>query len=271
MTYFGFLLRFLVVPILILIGITLWNKRRGRERAAALSATSIGLAIGLHVLIALLYTTPWDNYLVATGVWWYDPSLVTGVVLGWVPIEEYTFFILQPILVGVWLVLLSQTLSFRDEPWRAALRWWLPALAAILWLGSIVVLLTGKQAGTYMALLLAWALPPVIVQLAFGADILWRYRRIVFLSIVPVTLYLVVSDALAIHAGTWTIDPAQSFNIFLGGVLPIEEFAFFLMTNVLLTFGIVLLWAEESHERLATYRERLQSRLAKGERVIQEG
>ena len=121
MTYFGFLLRFLVVPILILIGITLWNKRRGRERAAALSATSIGLAIGLHVLIALLYTTPWDNYLVATGVWWYDPSLVTGVVLGWVPIEEYTFFILQPILVGVWLVLLSQTLSFRDEPWPAAL------------------------------------------------------------------------------------------------------------------------------------------------------
>ena len=110
---FRFLLRFLVVPILILIGITLWNKRRGRERAAALSATSIGLAIGLHVLIALLYTTPWDNYLVATGVWWYDPSLVTGVVLGWVPIEEYTFFILQPILVGVWLVLLSQTFVFQ--------------------------------------------------------------------------------------------------------------------------------------------------------------
>ena len=270
MTYFGFLLRFLVVPIFILTGMTLWNKRRGRERAASLSATSIGLGIGIHVLIALLYTTPWDNYLVATGVWWYDPSLVTGLVLGWVPIEEYTFFILQPILVGVWLVLLSQILSFRDEPLRAALRWWLPALSGIVWLGSVVILLTGKQAGTYMALLLAWALPPVILQLAFGADILWRYRRIVFLSIVPVTLYLVMSDALAINAGTWTIDPAQSFNIFLGGVLPIEEFAFFLMTNILLTFGITLVWAEASHERLAVYREWLQQRLAKNKRAIPE-
>ena len=271
MTYFGFLLRFLVIPIFILTGITLWNRRRGRKRAAVLSATSIGLGIGIHVLIALLYTTPWDNYLVATGVWWYDTSLVTGLVLGWVPIEEYTFFILQPILVGVWLVLLSQILSFRDEPLRAALRWWMPVLVGIVWLGSVVILLTGKQAGTYMALLLAWALPPVILQLAFGADILWRYRRIVFLSIVPVTLYLALTDALAINAGTWTIDPAQSFNIFLGGVLPIEEFAFFLMTNVLLTFGITLVWAEASHERLAAYRERLQQRLSKNKRAIPEG
>jgi lycopene cyclase domain-containing protein len=147
----------------------------------------------------------------------------------------------------------------------------MPVLVGIVWLGSVVILLTGKQAGTYMALLLAWALPPVILQLAFGADILWRYRRIVFLSIVPVTLYLALTDALAINAGTWTIDPAQSFNIFLGGVLPIEEFAFFLMTNVLLTFGITLVWAEASHERLAAYRERLQQRLSKNKRAIPEG
>ena len=46
---------------------------------------------------------------------------------------------------------------------------------------------------------------------------------------------------MCIRDSTWTIDPAQSFGIFLGGVLPIEEFAFFLMTNVLLTSGMVLL------------------------------
>ena len=74
---------------------------------------------------------------------------------------------------------------------------------------------------------------------------------------------LVLADALAIHAGTWTIDPAQSFGVFLGGVLPIEEFAFFLMTNVLLTSGIVLLWAEESHERFAVMRRWLAARRAK--------
>ena len=56
MTYFGFLLRFLVIPILILAGVTLWNERRGRNRAPSLRGTSVWLAIGLHMLIALLYT-----------------------------------------------------------------------------------------------------------------------------------------------------------------------------------------------------------------------
>lgn len=268
MSYFGFLLRFLVVPILILIGVTLWNERRGRRRAASLQATSVLLAIGVHALIALVYTTPWDNYLVATGVWWYDPALVTGIVFGWVPIEEYTFFILQPILVGMWLVLLSQVLTFRPQPLRANLRLWSPVVAGAIWLASVVILLTGKQPATYMALLLGWSLPPIIVQLAFGADLLWRYRRIVFLSIVPATLYLITADALAIHSGTWTIDPAQSFGIYLGGVLPIEEFAFFLMTNILLTCGMVLLWAEESHERLAVYRVWLQDKLSKPKQAV---
>lgn len=271
MTYFGFLLRFLVLPIFILLGIILWNKRQGRERAASLRSTPAWLAIVLHMLIALVYTTPWDNYLVATGVWWYDPALVTGIVFGWVPIEEYTFFLLQPILIGLWLVLLTQLMDFKPEPLRPSWRLWTTIVAGILWLGSVAILLTGKQSATYMALLLGWALPPFMLQLAFGADILWRYRRLVFLSIIPVTLYLITADALAISFGTWTIDPAQSFNIFIAGTLPIEEFAFFLMTNILLTSGMVLLWAEESHVRLVALRRWWQERFSKAERAIPEG
>ncbi len=271
MTYFGFLLRFLVIPILILLGVTLWNQRRGRERAAALRSVPAWLAIAVHVVIAVVYTTPWDNYLVATNVWWYDPALVTGLVIGWVPIEEYTFFVLQPILIGLWLVLLSQVLRFDGGgPLRNSLRWWALGVAAVLWLGSVVVLLGGKQPATYMALLLVWALPPLMLQLAFGADILWRYRRIVALAIVPTTLYLITADALAISFGTWTIDPAQSFNIFIAGTLPIEEFAFFLMTNILLTSGMVLLWAEESHVRLAAARRWVAARFAKENGAVQE-
>ena len=33
-----------------------------------------------------------------------DPNLVTGLTIGWVPIEEYTFFIVQPILAGLWFL-----------------------------------------------------------------------------------------------------------------------------------------------------------------------
>lgn len=52
-------------------------------------------------MIALIYTTPWDNYLVASGVWFYDPARVWNIILGWVPLEEYIFFILQTILTGL--------------------------------------------------------------------------------------------------------------------------------------------------------------------------
>jgi lycopene cyclase domain-containing protein len=97
MTYFGFLIIFLVVPILLLGGLLL-RLRRTKSRSPEGHVRPAVIAIPLMVLIALAYTTPWDNYLVATGVWWYDPVLVSGIVFGWVPIEEYTFFVLQPIL-----------------------------------------------------------------------------------------------------------------------------------------------------------------------------
>ena len=106
MTYFGFLLRFLFIPVVLLLVWAWRDARRGRQVAPVWRSWSAVSALLLHVLIAVLYTTPWDNYLVATRVWWYDPALVTGIVIGWVPIEEYTFFIMQPILAGVWLLTL---------------------------------------------------------------------------------------------------------------------------------------------------------------------
>jgi lycopene cyclase domain-containing protein len=271
MSYFGFLLQFLMIPIAILLGFALGDRRQGRKRDDSLGQWPVWAAVGLHVLVALIYTTPWDNYLVATGVWWYDLALVTGLTLGWVPIEEYTFFVLQPILGGLWLAFLARRLELREGPSSmgdgrspAALRIWLPILLGVVWLGMMVILVSGWQPGTYLALELAWALPPIALQLGFGADILWRYRRLVFLSIVPLTLYLSTADALAIGWGTWTIDPAQSLNVFLGGVLPIEEFIFFFLTNTLLTFGIVLVWARASHERIFVILGRLLTILSPG-------
>lgn len=259
MTYFGFLLRFIIIPILILLGLAWWDKRQGRETAVALRSWPIWSAIGLHVLIALVYTTPWDNYLVATRVWWYNPALVTGITLGWVPIEEYTFFVLQPIFGGLWLLFFIRR-AVSDNPLSAIgsrLRIGSVVLLGLVWLATAVILIVNWQPGTYLALELVWALPPIMLQLSFGADILWQHRRIVSLTIVPLTLYLSAADALAINWGTWTIDPAQSLNIFLGGILPIEEIIFFLLTNTLITFGVVLVMAEASHKRLANLRKRI--------------
>ena len=42
----------------------------------------------------------------------------------------------------------------------------------------------------------------------------------------------------------WTINPDKSFDLLLGGILPIEEFLFFLLTNTLVTFGVTLVLAQ---------------------------
>lgn len=264
MTYFDFLGLFLLIPIGALLVVALWDRARGREIPAVMHAWSPAAAIALHVVIALLYTTIWDNYLVATRVWWYDPALVTGLTIAYVPIEEYTFFILQPILAGLWLIFLLR----REATWQGTLQRFSPtrlrvgavAVTAVIWLASLVLLASGWQPGIYSGLELAWALPPIALQLAFGADILWRYRRVVILGIVPMTLYLSTADAIAINGGIWTINPDKSVDLLLGGVLPIEEFLFFLLTNTLVTFGITLVLAQASHERFAEMRAWLKAR-----------
>jgi lycopene beta-cyclase len=255
MTYFGFLLRFLVVPILILLGAHWLLYRRGYRLPDSLRGMPAIPTLFAHIIIALIYTTPWDNYLVATGVWFYDPTLVTGMVLGWVPIEEYTFFVLQPILSGLWLFLVAIlfNISPKGDFGNSSLRWGSSIAVGLFWLAAVIILATGWTEATYLAITLAWALLPILLQLAVGADILWHYRKLIFWSLVPVTLYLSFADSLAIGSGTWTIAPSQSFEIFIpvfGNSLPLEEFVFFLMTNILLVFGMTLVLARESQQRV---------------------
>lgn len=251
MTYFGFLLIFVMIPLAGLLWLTWRDSRRGIVLPFELRNWSPWTVLLGHVFVAVVYTTPWDNYLVATRVWWYDPNLVTGIVLGWVPLEEYTFFVLQTLLTGLWVLYWARRLPVKGPaPDQPQLRWCSTMVVGFIWLGAAAILVAGWRPGTYLGLELGWALIPVMIQLAFGADILWHYRRLILLGIVPSTLYLSLADALAISSGTWTIDPAQSLGIYLAGILPIEEFIFFALTNTLVTLGIILVMAVQSQERL---------------------
>jgi lycopene cyclase domain-containing protein len=196
----------------------------------------------VNIALALIYTTPWDNYLVATGVWWYDPKMVIGLTLGHVPIEEYIFFILQTALTGLWALAVQRSISRGKMVVKqsAGIRWWSSGLLAAGWLASVSLLLSDWKAGTYLILILSWALIPLLIQAAFGADILLAYWHSLLLIIWIPTLYLWLVDAMALAGGTWTIDPAQTTGLMLG-VIPIEEMLFFFMTNVIIAFGMILM------------------------------
>lgn len=251
MTYFAFLGWCVGIPLLILAVLTWRDQRQHKALPRTLQSWPATAVVIAHILLAILYTTPWDNYLVATRVWWYDPNLVTGIILGWVPLEEYTFFVVQTVLSSLWVLYLARRLPIRPMPPVAfgnKLRMVSTGVIGAIWVVSVVILAAGWQPGVYLGLELVWALPPILLQLAFGADILWRYRAIVLWGIAIPALYLSAGDIVAIGAGVWTIDPMQSTNIVIAG-LPLEELIFFLLTNTLVVFGTILVLAAESHER----------------------
>ena len=263
MTYGRLLLQFVVVPIIVLAVLVLRDRRK-RNGGTTPPGRLAYVMVAALIVVAVLYTTPWDNHLIATGVWWYRPELVSGITFGWIPLEELLFFPLQTLLVGLWFLWLVPRLAHpavaggdtNDTAYAGAgIRMRLIASVAggCLWLVALSVLLVGWRPGTYAGWELAWALPPLILQLGLGADILWRYRRLVAATLVPVILYLSTVDALAIHEGIWTIDPRQSLGILLGGLLPLEELLFFSLTSALVAFGLVLGVAAESRARLRAY------------------
>jgi lycopene beta-cyclase len=281
MSYFGFLALFVGIPIMILALLNWWDERTGKPMPPTLTSWGPYTIIGWLVVVAVAYTTPWDNYLVATRVWWYDPELVTGIVIGWVPIEEYTFFVIQTIMTGLFTAWLMRRMPIGELPptpeRRTQIRQWATGVTAVVWLLSVILLaLTFVsdfwQPGTYLALEVSWALIPITLQLIVGADILWRHRYTVFTAIGVTWIYLSSADALAIQSGTWTINPEQSLPILIGSVLPIEEAIFFLLTNVLVVFGLTLVLEHESERRIpASLRNWLHVRKANRKRKAAPG
>lgn len=260
MTYFGFLLRFLFIPILVFLAIALWDNGQGRQINGFRNGRAVWTAIFAHVIIAVLYTTPWDNYLVATGVWYYNPDLVTGIVIGYVPIEEYTFFVLETTLAGLWWWFLARRISPPKEfkPNRL-LVYVSTCVLVLLWLIFTFLFFSDNQPITYLSITLFWAFPAIFPQLLFGADILWHYRRLVFWAIMVPGAYLSLMDIFALSDTTWSISKEQTTGILFFGILPLEEAVFFFITNVLITFGMTLLLADVSQGRVAEIKGQLQS------------
>jgi len=227
----GYLAFHAVAIVPIIVRLALLARYRLGSRRDVLTGTLV-LAV-----LALAYTTPWDNYLITRGVWWYGEGAVL-VRFGVAPLGEYLFFLFQPLLVALWTarypVETARPLSI-SLPERAL------GLAGAGVVAAAGVALLGSDSGLYLGSLLVWSTPILAIQWAFGWPFLVAQWRVVLAGTLVPTLYLWVVDRIAIGVGLWTISGRYTTGLavpLLG--LPIEEAVVFLLTSLFVVQGLVL-------------------------------
>jgi lycopene cyclase domain-containing protein len=229
LTYLAFHARFVVPALIALAAVA----RCRRPESVDIRVHGVG--VGVLLALAVVYTTPWDATLIERGVWWYGDGRVAGWAFG-VPVGEFLFFVLQPLLTSLWTLQVAGPViegvshSRRDRLVGAA------AGLAVSIAGFAA--LTGTST-LYLGAILAWAGPILALQWAVGWRYLLRVRRRVVLAVGVPTVYLWVADWYAIADGVWVISGTHTTGLAVAG-LPVEEMAFFLVTNLFVVQGLVL-------------------------------
>ena len=93
--------------------------------------------------------------------------------------------------------------------------------------------------GTYLGLIFAWACPFALLTWTLTADMILAMPWIsTLVPILAPTFYLWVVDEISLSSGVWSIEGGTKYDWQLFGSLEIEEAVFFLVSNVLVVFGI---------------------------------
>lgn len=218
--------------------------------------------IALLCAIATVYTTPWDDYLIAIGIWTHQEGRTLGINIGRIPVEEFAFFFLQPLLTGLFMQHFAAKMPGSVDRWMTAP--WSGRLPRLCGAG---VALAGAALGgamiwqwsenwTYLGLILVWACPVLAFQWALGGNVLWVGWKFLFTCLAGPTVYLWVVDLIAIEWGIWSIAPQTSTGFFILS-LPVEEAVFFLVTNLMVVTGLMLYfralreWSARKNRRVA--------------------
>lgn len=228
LTYATFHALFVALPIVGLsVGTSVVGKRTPLRRADA-------TGIAILILLALVYTAPWDRHLIRQGVWGYGSGVVLLRIAS-VPVEELAFIALQPILTGLWVARLDTAGSAGVVDLRERVVG--VVAAGILLIVGLALIAT--PATFYLGAIVAWGAPILAIQWAFDWPYLRARWRTVAAGVAVPTAYLCVVDAIAIHEGVWYLSERYTTGLSVAG-LPIEEAVFFLATNLFVVQGLVL-------------------------------
>jgi len=241
MMTFGRFLLFLLVPILWLA----WRERRTLTPPYLL--TVLGVAFG-----SVLYTAPWDNWLIVHHVWWFDWNRCWGLAVGALPVEELLFYVLIITLAGLWTHFLYEQWKpvFGPTPKRPELKYYPASIVMLLWLADayyLIHLTTIWPKAVFLAQCLIITLPALAIQCLVCGDLLWHRRKFAFFATLPVGLWLTLTAGTSTF-GTdlWTVNPQYSFWR-VPGLLPVEMLLFYQLAAALMVLPATTLVAVD-HE-----------------------
>ena len=220
MYYLEFVFTFLLIPAIV---VFFFKKKRTH-------LATLGLII--HLIIAVLYTVPWDNYLIKNGIWYYDDKLITDTIF-LIPIGEYLFILLQTTLIC--LTISPNTFSYNKN---SCFKYSSKGLyiGLLFFLSGIVLMFFTNS--LYLSLILLWASAPFTVQLSIGFNVLKDNICIISKYCFLFTIYFSIIDSYALGK-IWFIAERTSLGINIGNI-PIEEIIFFCCTSLFVLNGMCL-------------------------------
>jgi len=239
-TYLRFHLIF-NLPVLILLAALTWTVPWSADELKAL---------GIVLFAVVLFTAPWDNLAAKWGIWGF-PREKYCFRIGYLPVEEYAFFVLQS--VNVMLAVRALFHFFPD--WLIGQKTDVGAATLICLAASIIpwTFITfrfrslRRTAGPRVnyAIHLAWFLPVIYTQWLLAPSLFWGHASLLLLLTASFGAYYTLADVFAVRSGTWYFDEKQITGAKLGGILPWEEIAFFFLTSLLVAQSYLLLLASE--------------------------
>ncbi|KAF4553201.1 Squalene/phytoene synthase-like protein 2 [Elsinoe fawcettii] len=198
------------------------------------------------ITIAVVYTTPWDSYLIRNSIWSYPRDVIVGPKLFDIPLEEVFFFVIQTYNTSLLYLILSKApfhpTYLRREGKKDLIKVWKTGVQIVLALVMKrgIAMVNKGQDGTYMGLILIWAVPIMFFLWVLAYQFITNLPLTnTVLPIVLPTLYLWIVDTLALRRGTWVIESGTKLGIHVWPHLEIEEAVFFLVTNVLIVWGLI--------------------------------
>ena len=207
-------------------------------------------AFGLVLLAVMIFTTPWDNLAAKWGIWGF-PREKYSLKIGYLPVEEYAFFILQSVNV-----MLAVRALFHFFPGFQTSQETVVGMGTLICLGLSVIpwamitvqfLWLRKRFGSRVnyALHLSWFLPVIYLQWILGPFLFLDHVAMLAMITAVFGIYYTLADIIAVRGGTWFFDEKQITGHKLGGILPWEEIAFFFLTSLLVAQSYLLLLPSE--------------------------